>query len=270
MMSMKRLLEVMQQLRDPDHGCPWDQQQDFASLVPYTIEEAYEVADAIAQQDFQELRDELGDLLFQVVFYAQIAREQQLFDFNDVAAAIADKLIRRHPHVFAGERIDTAEQQTQAWEEHKRRERAHKATAEPVTPSELDGIAKALPALVRAQKLQRRAARAGFDWDSIEPVYAKLNEEVDELRAAAQSAHKDSIEDELGDLLFAGVNLARFLDIDAEQALRRATAKFERRFRDVEKRVAAEAGDMQAMSVNELDDIWEAVKREHQQALDED
>jgi MazG family protein len=266
-MSMKRLLEIMEKLRDPVDGCPWDRQQDFASLVPYTIEEAYEVADTIAQQDYAELCDELGDLLFQVVFYAQIARERQLFDFNDVATAIADKLIRRHPHVFADERIESAEKQTQAWEEHKRQERAVKAGADAAAPSELDGIVKSLPALVRAQKLQRRAARVGFDWDDIEAVYAKLFEEVDEVREAAQSADLDKLEDEVGDLLFAGVNLARFLNIDAEHALRRANGKFEQRFREVETRVAAEDGDMQAMSVTELDDIWEAVKRRQHKDL---
>ncbi len=259
-MSMKRLLEIMEKLRDPVDGCPWDRQQDFATLVPYTIEEAYEVADTIAQQDYKELCEELGDLLFQVVFYAQIAREQQLFDINDVTAAIVDKLVRRHPHVFADERIESAEKQTQAWEEHKRRERAQKSGEDSAAPSELDGIAKSLPALVRAQKLQRRAARVGFDWDEIAAVYAKLFEEVDEVRAAAHSADEDALEDEVGDLLFAGVNLARFLNVDAEHALRRANDKFERRFRDVEERVASEDGDMQMMSVAELDEIWEAVK----------
>ena len=261
-MSINRLLEIMTQLRDPDKGCPWDKQQTLSSLVPHTLEEAYEVADTIEQQDFGELRDELGDLLFQVVFYAEIAREMQLFDFNDVAAAISEKLIRRHPHVFAHDQVDSVEDQNAAWEEHKRLERLKKSSAGSQVPSELDGIIKSLPALVRAQKLQRRAARTGFDWDDIESVYDKLSEETDEVREAVASGVSDKIEDEVGDLLFAGVNLARFLDINAEQALRRANAKFESRFRQVEARVNEQARDMKQMSVNELDAIWEVVKQQ--------
>ncbi len=258
-MSINRLLEIMAQLRDPDNGCPWDKQQTLQSLVPHTLEEAYEVADTIEQQDYSELRDELGDLLFQVVFYAEIAREMQLFDFNDIATAISEKLIRRHPHVFAEDQIDSVDEQNAAWEEHKRLERLKKSPASQV-PSELDGIIKSLPALVRAQKIQRRAARVGFDWDDIESVYDKLSEEVDEVREAVSSDVPDKIEDEVGDLLFAGVNLARFLGVDAEQALRRANAKFESRFRQVEARINDQAGDMKQMSVDELDAIWEAVK----------
>jgi ATP diphosphatase len=259
-MDIKQLLQVMQRLRDPDEGCPWDKQQTFASLVPHTLEEAYEVADCIERHDDTDLCDELGDLLFQVVFYAQIASEKKLFEFNDVVAAIVDKLIRRHPHVFADDKIDSVARQTEAWEEHKRQERTKKSSSTEVM-SELDGVLKSMPALVRAQKLQRRAARSGFDWDELEDVYAKLSEEEAEVRVAVATADQDKVEDEIGDLLFAGVNLARFLDVDAEQALRRATNKFERRFRTVEQRVAQQSQDMKSMSVSELDEIWNAVKR---------
>jgi len=259
-MDINALLQVMQRLRHPEEGCPWDRQQTFASLVPHTLEEAYEVADSIEREHNADLCDELGDLLFQIVFYAQIASEKKLFEFDDVVAAIVDKLIRRHPHVFADEQIDSVARQTEAWEEHKRQERAQKTTSnEPL--SELDGVLKAMPALVRAQKLQRRAARSGFDWDDIEDVYAKLSEEEAEVRAAVDIADQDKVEDEIGDLLFAGVNLARFLDVDAEQALRRATNKFERRFRGVERHVAQQQQVMKSMSVKELDKIWNAVKQ---------
>lgn len=260
-MSIHHLLDIMLQLRDPEKGCPWDKQQTLQSLVPHTLEEAYEVADAIEQQDYSELRDELGDLLFQVVFYAEIAREMQLFDFNDIATAISEKLIRRHPHVFADDQVDSIDEQNVAWEEHKRLERLEKSKVASQVHSELDGIIKSLPALVRAQKLQRRAARNGFDWDNIEPVYDKLSEEVTEVREAVISAEPDKIEDEVGDLLFAGVNLARFLGVDAEQALRRANAKFETRFRQVETQVKDQGKDMKQMSVDELDAIWEIVKQ---------
>lgn len=265
-MSINTLLEVMSRLRDPDGGCPWDKQQTFESLVPYTLEEAYEVAETIEQGDYQELRDELGDLLFQVVFYAEIAREKQLFDFDDIANAISEKLVRRHPHVFASEQIDSVEEQNVAWEDHKRQERLKKSSVLSQQASELDGIAVSLPALVRAQKIQRRAAKTGFDWKEIESVYDKLSEETDEVREAVSQAVPDRIEDEVGDLLFAGVNLARFLGVDAEHALRRANRKFESRFRQVEKRVNKLGRDMSDMSVQELESIWESIKQlEHEQ-----
>ena len=256
---MDKLLDIMERLRDPESGCPWDCEQDFASLIPFTLEEAYEVADAIDQQDYSELRDELGDLLFQIVFYAQMAREQKLFEFNDVVNAISEKLIRRHPHVFADETINSVADQTEAWEKHKRQER-HKKSETDRPHSEMDGITRALPALTRAQKIQRRAARTGFDWDHIEPVYAKVNEELDEVKEAAQLADQDALEDEVGDLLFAGVNLARFHQVDAENALRKASLKFERRFRAVEARVAEQGLVMNEMSVPQLDAIWDQVK----------
>lgn len=259
-MDINQLLEVMQRLRDPAKGCPWDKQQTFASLVPHTLEEAYEVTDSIERHNHADLCEELGDLLFQIVFYAQIASEKELFEFNDIVAAIVAKLIRRHPHVFADEQIDSVAEQTAAWEEHKREERNNKAvSAKP--GSELDGILKAMPALVRAQKCQRRAARAGFDWDEIEDVYAKLSEEEAEVREAVSLGVQKQVEEELGDLLFAGVNLARFLEVDAEQALRTATNKFERRFRAVEQQVLEQEQDMKSMSAEALDAIWKSVKQ---------
>jgi len=260
MSAINRLLDVMSQLRDPENGCPWDLQQTFKSLIPYTLEEAYEVADAIERQVADDIRDELGDLLFQVVFYSRIAQEQQLFDFEQVAHVISEKLIRRHPHVFADDKIDSVAAQTDAWEEHKRQERAGKQKNNNVA-SALDGVALALPALNRAQKLQRRAARVGFDWDEITPVYDKVQEEIIELKEAHKNKDQSSIEDELGDVLFAVVNLARFVDVDAEAALRRSSQKFERRFHQVEQAVAAQDGDMKKMSVDELEQIWKNVKQ---------
>lgn len=262
MNGLQQLLKVMQRLRDPDSGCPWDQEQTFASLVPYTLEESYEVADAIDNKDYDELRSELGDLLFQIVFYAQMANEKGLFDFNDVAMAITEKLIRRHPHVFADEKIDSVEQQTIAWDEHKRKEREKKSTQDSVVSSELDGIIKALPALTRAQKIQRRAARVGFEWESIDDVYEKLYEEIDEVKNAAKSTDQEAIEDEVGDLIFASVNLARFLNVDAEEAARKGCLKFERRFRSVEQKIVEQGQSMSALSVIELKKLWAEVKLE--------
>jgi MazG family protein len=259
--ALDRLLAIMARLRDPDHGCPWDREQDFATIAPYTIEEAYEVADAIAQGDMAALKDELGDLLFQVVFHARMAEEAGLFDFTDVATAIADKMVRRHPHVFGDATIADAAAQLAAWEEHKAKERTAQAAAAGRPESVLDGVALALPALLRAAKLQRRAARVGFDWADAPPVILKLAEEIAELEAelAADPADRDKIEDEMGDILFAAANLARKLEIDPEAALRRATDKFERRFRRVEALAAARGigPDLDA-----LDALWDEVKRD--------
>jgi nucleoside triphosphate diphosphatase len=257
--ALDRLLAIMARLRDPDRGCPWDREQDFATIAPYTIEEAYEVADAIGRGDMTALRDELGDLLFQVVFHARMAEESGLFDFIDVAAAIADKMVRRHPHVFGDAEIATAAAQSVAWEEHKATERAARAAAAGNRESVLDGVALAFPALLRAAKIQRRAARIGFDWPQPRPVIAKVIEETAELEAALDG-HADAakIEDEIGDLLFAAANLARKLEIDPEAALRRATAKFERRFRRIEA-LAAERGT--GRDLEALDGLWEEVKR---------
>ncbi len=257
---LDRLLSIMAQLRDPECGCPWDRVQDFASIAPYTIEEAYEVADAIARGDQTALKDELGDLLFQVVFHARMAEEAGLFGFDDVAVAIADKMLRRHPHVFGDAEIATAAAQSDAWEEHKAAERQARSRHAGTPESVLDGVALALPALLRATKVQRRAARIGFDWPDAGPVTEKVLEEIAELRAEMERhAERVALENELGDILFAVANLARKLEIDPEEALRRATAKFERRFRRVELLAAENAigADLDA-----LDALWQQVKRD--------
>jgi len=252
---MLRLLEIMQRLRDPQNGCPWDVKQDFSSIAPYTIEEAYEVADAIARQDMADLKDELGDLLFQVVFHAQMASEQGSFDFNDVHQAICDKMLRRHPHVFADVEIRDAAHQKQAWEEYKAEERRQKGEH-----GLMDGIPAGMAELQRAVKLQKRARKAGFDWPAAEPVLEKVGEEVSELRAAMAAADHDAMEDELGDLLFSAVNLARQLDIDPASALRRSNAKFERRFRAMEQAAGGQAG-LESMSLDEMEALWQEAKR---------
>jgi ATP diphosphatase len=257
---LDQLLEIMVRLRDPDKGCPWDIEQDFASIAPYTLEEAYEVAEAIERNVPEDLRDELGDLLFQVVFHAQMARERGWFDFADVVAAINDKLIRRHPHVFGDEQVADSAEQTLAWDRHKAKERAARGAD---ADSALDGVSLALPALVRAQKVQRRAARVGFDWSEIGDVVDKLQEELDELRQAL--SERESLEharEELGDILFSGVNLARFLDADAESLLRAATRKFDARFRLVEQMAAHEQRDMRSCTLDELEEYWQRAKRE--------
>jgi ATP diphosphatase len=253
------LIAIMARLRDKERGCPWDREQDFATIAPYTIEEAYEVADAIARGDPAALKDELGDLLFQVVFHARIAEEQGLFGFGDVAAAIADKMVRRHPHVFGKVEIASAAAQSAAWEEHKAQERQARARAAGVAESVLDGVALALPALLRAVKIQKRAARIGFDWPDAAAVLPKIAEEIAELgHEIAAGTGADAVEDELGDLLFAVANLARQLDLDPEAALRRATAKFERRFRLLEA-LAAERGIGRDLAA--LEALWQQVKR---------
>ena len=257
--ALAELLQIMACLRNPDGGCPWDLEQDFSSIAPYTLEEAYEVAEAIQRNDATDLCDELGDLLFQVVFHAQMAKERGWFDFADVLAAINGKLVRRHPHVFGGEKIADAEAQTEAWEQHKIRERAEKGAA---TDSALDGVPLALPALVRAQKIQRRAARVGFDWDDIQGVVAKLEEELVELKqalAAQESAER--VQEELGDLMFSCVNLARFLDADAEALLRNASHKFESRFRLVENLVQQEKRELRDCTLDELEEYWQVAKQ---------
>ncbi len=260
MENMDKLLAIMSSLRNEHGGCPWDKEQTLESLVPHTLEEAYEVADAIDNGSHDELKCELGDLLFQIVFYARIAREQQWFDFSDVVNAISEKLVRRHPHVFADDNIESVEEQTAAWEEHKKKERSQQGLSKGALPGELDGVINALPALTRSQKLQRRAARAGFDWDNVDPVYAKLSEEIEEVREAVEAGQQNQIEEEIGDLLFACVNLARHLGVDSENALRKGNRKFERRFREMEKRLSASGQEMNTLSVKELDRLWGAVK----------
>ena len=262
---MARLLQVMAWLRDRQHGCPWDIDQTFQTIAPYTIEEAYEVADAIERNDLPALKEELGDLLLQVVYHAQIASEAAAFSFNDVAAAIADKMIDRHPHVFGDARIDTAEAQTVSWEARKAAERAARQSAGNASerPSgTLDGVARALPALMRAEKLQKRASRVGFDWQSTGPVIDKIEEEVRELRAEMEAGTMDQVRvaDELGDVLFAVANLARHCKVDPEVALRATNDKFERRFAHIERRLA-ETGRLPAeASLEEMEALWQEAK----------
>ena len=259
---LARLLAIMAQLRNPDGGCPWDVEQSFRTIAPYTIEEAYEVADAIEKQDWDGLKDELGDLLFQVVFHSQMAAEDGRFAFDDVAQAISDKMIRRHPHVFGEQTgIESADAQTVNWEAQKAAERQDAADREGRAPSALDGVTSGLPALTRAAKLQKRAARVGFDWPDADHVLSDVDEEFNELKAemAAGSDH-DRLEDEMGDLLFTVVNLARHLGVDPESALRRTNAKFEGRFRHVEKRLADEGQTTQDSSLEEMDTLWHEAK----------
>lgn len=237
----------MTRLRDPEDGCPWDVEQDFASIAPYTIEEAYEVAEAIHRNDPEEIKQELGDLLLQVVFHAQMAKEAGWFDFDAVAQAIGDKMVRRHPHVFGDASIESAEAQTENWENIKAEERRKKATG-----SVLDDVPHALPALMRAEKLQKRAARIGFDWPSVEPVFDKVQEEIIEIKAAGDNPAQ--LEEEIGDLLFTCANLARHFKIDPEEALRKANRKFERRFREVERTIE------DSSTLEDMEAQWQAVK----------
>ena len=255
MSDVSRLLEVMARLRDPQGGCPWDREQNFATIAPYTIEEAYEVADAIERGDMDELRDELGDLMFQVAFHARMAEEQGLFAFNDVIDAIVEKMIRRHPHVFGDAEVADAEAQTAAWEQHKAKEREAKADA-----SLMAGVTKGLPALSRALKLQKRAGRAGFDWSATEEVLGKLDEEIEELRHELGTGNEAAITDEIGDLLFTCVNLARHAGVDPEGALRHANTKFERRFRAMETVLNEMGSDIEQADAVQLDQAWESVK----------
>lgn len=252
------LLAIMARLRDPQGGCPWDLEQDFASIAPYTIEEAYEVADAIDRRAPGDLRDELGDLLFQVAFHSQMATELGQFSATDVARAIGDKMLRRHPHVFNRDDGRDADAQTQAWETMKAEERAARAEVGPL--SHLDGVALALPALMRAEKLQKRAARAGFDWTDPQDILAKLREEAGEVQDAVRSENAEEIAEEVGDLLFVCANLARRLRVDPENALRAANAKFERRFRAMETLAAARGQVFAELSLDQQDALWTEVK----------
>jgi len=249
------LLEIMARLRNPEGGCPWDLEQDFATIAPYTIEEAYEVADAIAKGDRAELKGELGDLLLQVVFHAQMAKEEGSFTFEEVAAAINDKMIRRHPHVFGDEKITDANAQITNWETIKAAERSAKERART-----LDDIPAALPALMRAQKLQARAARVGFDWPDTRGVIEKIREELAEVEEAIASADSAHIHEELGDLLFAVTNLARFVGGDAESNLRDANQKFIRRFESIEDALAAQGRTVKDASLDEMEALWIAAK----------
>lgn len=264
--SISDLLRIMQRLRDPEHGCPWDQQQDFESIVPSTLEECYELAAAIEAGDYPHLADELGDVLFQVVFYAQLGAERELFTFQSVVHGLADKLLRRHPHVFADGRIEGVVDQSaarqgdtaavkQQWEQIKAQERAERSQL-----GALDDVPVALPALPRAQKLQKRAARVGFDWPGTAPVFAKVDEELQELRDAIARQDVNDIEDELGDLLFTVVNLSRHLKVDAEAALRRASSKFERRFRSMETACAEHNMLLETLDAAAKELLWDGAK----------
>ncbi|MBX3280778.1 MAG: nucleoside triphosphate pyrophosphohydrolase [Acidobacteria bacterium] len=253
--DLSQLLTIMARLRTPEIGCPWDMKQSFETIAPYTIEEAYEVADAIARNDMGDLKDELGDLLLQVVFHARIAEEQHAFTFDDVVFAITEKLIRRHPHVFGAERDLAAEDVKQLWEKIKAEERKNKPAK---IESILDNVPLALPALSRSEKIQKRAAQAGFDWPDVAGVIDKIREEIAELQSAKTKAET---EEEFGDLLFSLVNYARRASIDPETALRKATEKFERRFRGVERRAAANGKAVEQSSLDELEAYWQAEKQ---------
>jgi len=273
--SLDDLKTLMARLRDPDTGCPWDARQTFASIVPHTLEEAYEVSDAIERKDYPHLEDELGDLLFQVIFYSQIGQESQHFDFDSVVDNLVRKLIRRHPHVFPegtlASRIDPHNRPDedwikQSWERIKADERSLKPAHDRAEPAgRLDAIARTLPAMARAEKLQKRAARHGFEWPDIDPVFDKLHEEIDELKEAWQAAYdgsgeRDALEDELGDVMFVCVNLARFMKVNPEQALKRTNHKFEARFRAIEAKLLAQGRDMDSETLEALDAIWQSVK----------
>ncbi len=262
---IEALLAVMARLRDPERGCPWDVKQDFKSIAAYTIEEAYEVAEAIDRGDLADLKDELGDLLLQVVFHARMAEEQGAFAFADVVAAINGKMIRRHPHVFGDASVEDADAQTAAWEATKARERAAKRREGDAPPSALDDVPKALPEWQRALKLQKRGAAVGYDWPDLPPVLDKLHEEIAEVRDAlampASPARDDAVEDEVGDLLFVALILARKAKVDAGRALRRANAKYERRFRAMEALARAQGREFAALSLAEQEALWAEAKR---------
>lgn len=263
--DIDELIEIMARLRDPQGGCPWDIEQTFASIAPYTIEEAYEVADAIARKNMGALKEELGDLLLQVVFHARMAQEAGLFEFSDVVGAICDKMVHRHPHVFGSARVESAAAQTEAWEKLKAAERA--AARDPSAPaSVLDGLPAGLPALKQAEKFQKRAARVGFDWTDAKDVVGKIQEELDEVRAEFTAVEaprsRERLTDELGDLLFACVNLARKAEIDPGMALRGTNLKFERRFRRVEALLRAAGKSPEQASLEEMEELWIRAKNE--------
>jgi ATP diphosphatase len=261
MQSIEKLLEIMAALRDKNSGCPWDIEQNFKSISAYTVEEAYEVADAIERDDMHDLKDELGDLLFQVVFHAQMADERSVFDFADVVSAINDKLVRRHPHVFADEQVESNDLLAERWEQHKQAERDKKVINEKAA-SALDGIASAMPALRWSQKLQKRAAATGFNWPDINPVFDKLNEELAELKA--EIIHKNNHEkilDEFGDVLFVCVNMAMHLGVNAEEALRYANNKFIGRYKIMERLIKTENKLLAELSLEQMEAYWRKSKK---------
>ncbi|WP_428773022.1 nucleoside triphosphate pyrophosphohydrolase [Vibrio sp.] len=259
--SIEQLVEIMARLRDPQHGCPWDLQQTFDTIVPHTIEETYEVVDAIHNQDWSNLKEELGDLLFQVIFYSQLAKEQELFDFAQVVEGVNEKLTRRHPHVFGEIEFENEAQIHANWEAEKAKE---KARAGKTAQSILDSVPNSLPSLAKANKIQRQCAKVGFDWPTLGPVAEKVAEELDEVMQEARQVDVDAvaIEEELGDLLFATVNLARHLNTDPEAALAKANNKFTRRFQQVERMVAEQNKGLEECSLDELESHWQRVKRQ--------
>ncbi len=252
------LLEIMKRLRTPETGCEWDLEQSFETIAPYTVEEAYEVADAIQRQDMKDLSEELGDLLLQVVFHAQIGSDKGHFTIADVTHAISEKMIRRHPHVFGSDEQRSASEQTQAWEEIKQAERTQKIAKD---HSALAGVAYALPALMRSEKLQKRAARTGFDWTDPNDMFDKLEEEIAEVKEAISEGDQSHIEEEIGDVLFVAANLARRLKVDPEVALRKSNTKFERRFRAMEALAERDKAEFSALTLEQQEDLWRAVKR---------
>lgn len=264
--AMQTLLQLMSMLRDPKHGCPWDLKQSFASIAPHTLEEVYEVVDAIETNDIQQLKEELGDLLFQVVFYAQLGKEQQVFDFETIAETITTKLLQRHPHVFPSATLESfgqgsdisSEQVVNNWEQIKTQEREQKKAAQLV--SVLDDVPAALPSMLRATKLQKRVSNVGFDWQSVQPVYAKVKEELSELEVAMETGNNLHVEEEFGDLLFSMINLSRHLHLDSEASLRKANRKFEARFRSVERMVVETKRAITDLSAAEMDMYWERAK----------
>ena len=261
---MNQLLEIMKSLRNPDSGCPWDIEQKFSTIAPYTVEEAYEVADAIARDDMGELCSELGDLLFQVVYHSQMADEKGLFNFRDVTENINEKLIRRHPHVFGDSEIADAAAQSMAWEVIKKQERSEKQGKAGLEQGLLSGINQAMPALARAQKLQSRAATVGFDWNETQTVLDKIKEELEEVEEEinSETQNVEKIEDEIGDLLFTCVNLARHFHIDSESAVRKTNRKFERRFAYIEHSLMEQGTDMQDATLEIMDKLWDEAKEE--------
>jgi ATP diphosphatase len=257
--NTQELLDLMARLRHPEEGCPWDVKQDFNTLIPYVIEEAYEVVDAIERNDLDDLRSELGDLLLQVVFHSQIAQERGLFNFEQVSAGICEKLIRRHPHVFSDTVFNTDQERHEAWEKAKADERREKSKT-PEQSSVLSGVAGNLPALIECEKIQDRAARHGFDWPDIEPVFAKVQEELQEVTEAWQSGDPDHIKEEVGDLLLVVVNLARHLNVNPEIALKESTRKFSKRFQYIEQQVEASGRSLIDCELSELDTFWDEAK----------
>jgi len=262
--AMDRLIEIMARLRDPKTGCPWDIEQNFKTVAPHTLEETYEVVEAIEQNDPKAIKEELGDLLFQIIFHAQMGREAGLFDLDDIATAVTNKMVERHPHVFGDRDANSAAAVLKNWEADKAAKRDAQARAENREPGILDGISTALPATTRAVKLQKRAARVGFDWTNAKDIIAKIREEIIELETeiGAGKVDADAIEDEMGDVLFVVINLARKLDVDPETALRRTNRKFERRFRTIESRLAAEGRKITDASLEEMERIWNETKTE--------